>query len=231
MPSPSSGDSFEKPSSLKAAVEQGGFEKIGQRVRRHRQTSGLSLSDLSDRAQISKNTLLRLERGQKIQIASLKRIARALGLKIRNLLEDDVESFIIATHRRSDDRWFDMNTFLNLKRSAPLDAGEETQTNPGVIPFCLLKSRFPSGEFNPNLVRITEATKPKSHRGEEFVFVLEGKMALCFDNYRVVLEERESTLFFASETHWYEPVGGAPCLALSIVFDPFPADWPYEPDC
>ena len=215
-----------RPISLKEAVEEAGFEGIGQRVRRRRTDLGLSLNEVSDRAEVSKNTLIRVERGQSIQIASLKRIARALQFKVRDLLEDQSESSVIAVHRRSDDLWFNMNEFINLASSSPLPDQVNLQDQQGVIPFCILLSRFHSGKFNPNLVVVTEPTKPRSHLGEEFVFVLEGDLGVCFDRNRIDLGPRESALFFASERHWYEPIGDKPAQILSIVFDPFPTEWP-----
>ncbi len=215
-----------QPISLKEAVELAGFEGIGQRIRRRRTNLGLSLSDVSQQAEVSKNTLIRVEKGQGIQIASLKRIARALQFKIRDLVEDQSESSIIAVHKRENDLWFDMNHFIDLANSSPLPDQIHVDSQRGVIPFCILLSRFHSGKFNPNLVVVTEPTKPRAHLGEEFVFVLEGEIAVCFDRNRMDLGPRESALFFASERHWYEPIGDRPAQILSIVFDPFPTEWP-----
>jgi transcriptional regulator with XRE-family HTH domain len=216
----------ERPISLKTAIEQAGFEGIGQRIRRRRTDLGLSLNEVSELAEVSKNTLIRVEKGQSIQLASLKSIARALQFKIRDLLEDQSESSVIAVHRRPDDVWFDMNGFINLATSSPLPNQDHPETEPGVIPFCILLSRFQSGKFNPNLVIVTEPTKPRAHLGEEFVFVLEGELGVCFGRNRIDLKCQESALFFASERHWYEPIGETPTRILSIVFDPFPTEWP-----
>lgn len=215
-----------RPISLKEAVELAGFEGIGQRIRRRRTNLGLSQNEVSDQAGVSKNTLIRVERGQAIQMASLKGIARALQLKIRDLVEDQSDSSIIAVHKRDNDLWFDMNQFIDLANSSPLPDQADLESQRGVIPFCILLSRFQSGKFNPNLVIVTEPTKPRAHLGEEFVFVLEGEIGVCFDRNRIDLGQRESALFYASERHWYEPVGDHPAQILSIVFDPFPTEWP-----
>jgi len=215
-----------RPISSKEAVELAGFEGIGQRIRRRRTNLGLSQNEVSDQAEVSKNTLIRVERGHPIQMASLKRIARALQFKVRDLVEDQSDSSIIAVHKRENDLWFDMNRFIDFAHSSPLADQSAVEAQRGVIPFCILLSRFHSGKFNPNLVVVTEPTKPRAHLGEEFVFVLEGELGVCFDRNRIDLGPRESALFFASERHWYEPIGDKPAQILSIVFDPFPTEWP-----
>lgn len=210
---------------LRALVNDNGFERIGQRVRRLRQHLGLGLRDLAALADVSKNTLLRLEQGQSVHLSTLRRVCRALKIKPGQLVASELESSVIATHRRSDDQWFDMNCFKHALISTPLTPADiqnaEHDTN--ITPFNIIWSRFSNGRFNPNEIMLFHSTRARSHRGEEFVYVLEGAIDVVLASRTVSLERGESALFYAAEEHYYRPAGELrPARVLSIVFDPFP---------
>ena len=211
---------------LRTLVNANGFERIGQRVRRLRQHLGLGLRDLAAMADVSKNTLLRLEQGQSVHLSTLRNVCRALKIKPGQLVASELDSSVIAVHRRQDDRWFDMNTFTHFQESRRLSDKDiaHAQQDPEVIPFNIIWARFSNGRFNPNEIMLFHPTRARSHRGEEFVYVLEGEIEVVLASRTVTLAQGESALFYAAEEHYYQPVGEQrPARVLSIVFDPFPA--------
>lgn len=211
---------------LRTLVNANGFERIGQRVRRLRQQLGLGLRDLAALADVSKNTLLRLEQGQSVHLSTLRSVCRALKVKPGQLVAMEQDSSLIAVHLTDDDKWFDMNTFTHFQQSRQLTPEEiELARNDGeVIPFNIIWARFSNGRFNPNEIMLFHPTRPRSHRGEEFVYVLDGAIEVVLASRTVALQQGESALFYAAEEHHYRPVGEQrPARVLSIVFDPFPA--------
>ena len=74
---------------------------LGERVKRLRQSQGLSQSELARRCQVTQAAISRLESGrmQDIQTAIARRLARALGTSVDHLIgtfEDDEAEVLAA---------------------------------------------------------------------------------------------------------------------------------------
>ncbi len=66
------------------------MEKIGRRITRRREARGLTKTALARKAGITRATLVRIEDGTHTPMMNtLQRIAKALGVKVRDLLPKD----------------------------------------------------------------------------------------------------------------------------------------------
>jgi len=211
---------------LVAYIQDRGSVLIGQRLRRCRESRELSLRDVSAISGLSKNTVLRAEQGLPIQIDSLINICRGLKLSVVDLVSQDCENHAkAAIHRAKNDAWYDMNNFVptNIQPLSEEYRKFLSQQNNGVTAFNPLWSRSNHGKFNPNIVELNHQTPRRSHRGEEWVMVLEGHVRLTIGIRKIDLGRYESCFFNAGEQHHYEPLGETlPVVLLSIVLDPFP---------
>ncbi len=207
---------------LKTLIETVGFEAIGQRVRRIRNRSNLTIRDLAEKAQVSKNTLLSLEQGNPTHISTIKVICKALKMKPEELTGPEfVQPSVVSLHHVEDSMWFDMNTFNMGEENNPLSP--EQRSEAAVTPFCHLQSKFPNNKFNPHVVELHNPTPVRSHRGEEFVYVLSGSVRINVGTQSFDLKEGESICFWAAESHNYEPLSEFGTVKLlSIILDPFP---------
>lgn len=207
---------------LQELINAAGAEVIGQRIRRIRLRAKMTIRELADLAQVSKNTLLSLEHGKATHVSTVRVICRALKLKPEDITSVDfVQPAVVAVQRKADQIWHDMNTFINGIENAPIT--KNLENDPAVTPFCLLRSRFSDGRFNPNVVELNHATPSRSHRGEEFVYVLEGTLRVTVGVQVFELIEGDSICFWAAKLHNYEPIGDLrPTRILSIIIDPLP---------
>ncbi|MBL8048716.1 MAG: helix-turn-helix transcriptional regulator [Chthonomonas sp.] len=203
-------------------VEQLGYGVLGQRLFRARTYHDLSVRDLADRAQVSKNTITRIEKGLPVHIETLRILARALKLKPENLVaaEFDVGN-TVSVARTTTGRWFDLATYTGSMPTSPELSADPDQWASDAQPFSPLASRDIEGRFNPNLIVLRAPTERRSHRGEEFAYVLTGRLRVVFDDRAVELEAGDSIYFWAAESHRYEPISEDVKL-LSIVLDPVP---------
>lgn len=64
----------------KAVGDAAALKELGARLARHRLNQGLSQEALAEEAGVSRNPVLRAERGESVQLTSLVRILRTLGL-------------------------------------------------------------------------------------------------------------------------------------------------------
>jgi transcriptional regulator with XRE-family HTH domain len=60
----------------------------GDKVRWHRDRLGWTIDDLAEKAEVAKGTVLRAEHGEDIRPSSGRRIARALGAEIPDLVPE-----------------------------------------------------------------------------------------------------------------------------------------------
>jgi transcriptional regulator with XRE-family HTH domain len=68
-------------------VEQALRQRVGARIRQQRETRKLSQTALAAKARIGRITLIRIETGtQDPTLTTLARLARALGVRLRDLL-------------------------------------------------------------------------------------------------------------------------------------------------
>jgi transcriptional regulator with XRE-family HTH domain len=81
-------------------------DPLGRRIRTLRRVKGLTLRELSGRANVTESFLSQVERGQTSpSIGSLRRIAAGLGESIGSMFDDDSEPGVLL--RRSDRRVVD----------------------------------------------------------------------------------------------------------------------------
>ncbi len=209
---------------IKELIHQVGFTVLGQRIRRIRSVRGLTIRELAAKAEVSKNTLLRLEKGEPTHISTVAQLCRALKVTPQQLTSQEfIEPSVVAVHRKEHDVWFNMNAFTSVMQPSltPEERARAPQ-DPAITPFCLIRSRLGDGVFNPNVIELFHPTPRRSHRGYEFMYVLEGASRVVINTDEYVLTAGESICFWASEEHHYEPVGEDSVRVLSIVVDPLP---------
>ena len=200
---------------------------VGQRLRRARQRQGLSVRDVAVQADLSKTSVVRLEAGGVVRPSTVVRVCAALGLHVSRLVDlADEDGGPIAVHRAGDDRWVDMANAAAgplLGADRPLSAPErERAVSEGVaVPLCLVRSRLPGGRVLPTVLDVHRPSETRSHPGEEFVYVLSGRLRLEVGEHAVELGEGESATFWSAEPHRYLPVSqeGTPARVLSVRID------------
>jgi quercetin dioxygenase-like cupin family protein len=146
------------------------------------------------------------------------RVCRALAIHVERLATIGEDSLTRAVvHRRADDRWVDMadaasGPLLGLAR--PLTAKERARAvADGVdVPLCILQSRLPAGRVFANVIEAHAESVPRSHPGEEFVYVLSGRARVSVGEEGYTLEEGEALTFFSAETHRYAPADPPPAV-------------------
>ncbi len=199
-------------------------ETLGGRLRRARAGQGMSIRDLASRAGISKNSVVRLEQGRGTHPMTVLRVCTALGRHIERLIEgtgDEVQ--LAAPHRLADDRWYDMTDFGAGPLAAaerPLDSAERrkaVEAGEAVVPLNILKSRLPDGKVLPTILELYSPSPTSSHAGEEFVYVISGRVRVGVGPESYVLETGESLTFHSAEPHVYAPEADAiPSRLLSV---------------
>jgi len=202
---------------IEALVSRVGAAVIGDRVRRVRTSMGLSIRDVATQSGLSKTSVVRLEQGGASRAATLVRVCDVLGLHVDGLSAAGAGEEVMAVHRAGDDRWYDLGDVAG----APLPAGDAPHTgevgrDAVDVAVDLLRSRLPRGRVLPTILEVHRQSAVRSHPGEEFVYVLAGRLRLSVGASVVVLTEGESVCFLSGEPHSYAPAGRGPARVLSV---------------
>ncbi len=196
----------------------------GGRLRRAREAQRLSVRDAAEAAGLSKTSVVRVEKGEEARPITILKMCAALGLHVERLAVPE-EAGSVAIHRREDDRWFDMVDFgagTLGGEDRPLSEAERAAfvRDGARAPLLMLHSRLAQGKVLPSVLELYETSEPRSHPGEEFVYVLAGTAKIGVSGIDYVLEEGESMEFWGTEPHSYGPAGEVPARVLSVRINP-----------
>lgn len=182
---------------------------VGQRVRRRRLQRGYTLAGMSARTGLSKGYLSRIENGRKLPpLDTLQRLARALGTDLAILLSSDPCADLASTPTFSVVR-----AAQRARTSPPEDAcGYACRQLVAADVGCALR---------PYLLQLPTGVDEHmffAHDGQEFMFVLEGRIAWMIGTECIVLEPGDALLLDSRIEHHARAVDG-PAQAL-VVFAP-----------
>jgi quercetin dioxygenase-like cupin family protein/DNA-binding XRE family transcriptional regulator len=185
---------------------------------------GLSIRDLAATAEVSKNSVVRVEQGGTPQPTTILKLCAALGIHVASLAKPPSDAHSMAIHRHEDDRWYDLTDFgAGPLADRPLSSEERREfVGAGAqVPLLILKNRLETGRLLPTVIELYQESERRSHPGEEMAYVLEGTARILVGDEEVVLQAGECVTFWSAEEHAYAPAGGSPLpvRVLSIRID------------
>lgn len=179
---------------------------LGQRVAALREIRGMSLRSLSHEAGVSSSFLSQLENGRtNASVASLRKIAAALGVSPAQLLDDKL------AHTRGVLRARDRPTL-------PLEGAEKF-----VVALPPLRNlEVYAGHFEPG--GSTGADAYSHGRAQEILIVTEGEIVLELAEERYVLQVDDSVEFHSSVPHRVANESAADARVIWINSPPTPEE-------
>jgi len=172
---------------------------IGRRIKSLRKSHGLSMRELAARSSLSANAISLIERGKNSPtVSSLKRLAKAFGVSIQELFENNSEYSVVHIKHSEG---------MHIKK-----ANFETES---------LGYGLPNQQIEPYRIIIAPgvdtSSKVISHPGQEFVYCIFGKINYFIGNQQFNLCTGDSLLFDAQYPHgWCNP--NAEQVELLLVF-------------
>lgn len=195
-----------KPSPLSTALAEEARElRIGERLARFRKAKGLTLARLAAMTSISEATLSRAENGlSPLNAHSLYILARVLEVDVVAFFRSDAELF--AKGKRTVTR-----------------RGEGERGSTPRYDLELLCAELSAKRMVPSLNRVTarsleEADGLRAHEGEEFIYVLAGRVSVHTELYAPTVLARGDSMYFDSNmAHAYVSDGDEPVEILVVV--------------
>jgi transcriptional regulator with XRE-family HTH domain len=181
---------------------------VANNVRAARVRAGLSLEELSRRAQVSKGALVGLEKAQgNPNLATLVRLADTLGISVSALMQGPPQGRV---------------RIVTADAVAPLWTGEQGSqarlmlTTSGAAPVEVWRWQLEPGEEYPS--------HPHQAGVVETVNVTTGRMTLIVDSTEHTLEAGQTATFEGDTPHTYRGSGTETChLIMTVHLPPGPA--------
>lgn len=185
--------------------------KIGNKVRELRQKNRFTLQDLAAKTGLSKPFLSQIENDHVVPpIATLLKLAKALNVAMAFFFQDEVSTEKISI-TRSHERG-------RIERRPHHHKGEVSYI------YESLETRKPNKHMEPFLVefqsRDTSEMVFMSHEGEEFLFLLSGRVEFRTIDRVEVLEPGDSIYFESDLSHSFRCIGDEPAKAVAVVWSP-----------
>jgi len=176
--------------------------KLGPKIRRLRKHRGLTLKDIAEKTGYTESFLSQVEREiASPSISSLKKISLALGIALTHFFEDKCEP----------------QRILFLKRGE----GKKLNSAASKTVFRLLAPNVPEGRMEPLLIAMEpgsiQGKGRYSHKGEEFVFLIKGKMEVFVGDKKYVMEEGDSLYFNSSLSHGWNNIGQGRTVVIWVA--------------
>ena len=175
---------------------------LGDKIRKNRLEKGLNLKELASKTDLTASFLSQVERGlAEPSITSLRKIAEALDVPIFYFLLDDKSSNPVVRKNERKILKFPESQLVFELLSPDLNRQME-----------IMLTRLEVGG--------SSCDQPLSHPGEEFIFILQGKMEMIVGEETFILEEGDSIYYFAAIPHKSISVGDDELIYISAITPP-----------
>jgi transcriptional regulator with XRE-family HTH domain len=185
---------------------------VGQKISSIRKQKNISIEELSERCGFSTEMMDQIEKNETIpSLGHLIKVARALGVRLGTFL-DDMERLGPVVSRKEEVR---PGTSFSTKNS-------KSRENLNFYPLAGDKS---GRHMEPFIIDISPSTAPytgqSSHEGEEFIYVLAGKVEISYGKEVYTLSEGDSIYYDSVVEHHVHTASDAPARILAVVYAPF----------
>ena len=177
------------------------IKDIGMRLRFMREDNDITTKEMAEKLNIAENDYIAFENGEKdFQFSFIYNAAAALGIDVLNLISGDSPTLSMCCMVKKGNGY-------SVKRAHEYD-------------YKHLAYTFRDRRAEPYLVTITPDEKPPvmhGHEGQEFNYVLSGKMKLYIGDISYELSKGDSIYFDGSIPHAEVALGEKPAEFIAVV--------------
>ncbi len=186
--------------------------KVGEKITSLRKKTGLTVDALAEKSGLTKIVVSQIESDVvSPTVAALIRIAKALDKDVNYFFqEEEPENIRIEVVRKSERKK------VQRKRSSG--------SHPVSYSYQSLAYRKAHKHMQPFLVEfdidVEEEAEMLTHDGEEFLFLLEGRLEMHTDSEVIILKEGDSVYFESSIPHCFIGKGSVKPKAVVSIYTP-----------
>jgi transcriptional regulator with XRE-family HTH domain len=187
--------------------------RIGSKLKSLRTQRGLTLQEMAKKMHLSPSFFSRVENGQVMpSIHTLLKIAETLKTDVGVFFQEFEERGYVVSRRGrrrvvlADEGRFDGSP--SERRSYDAELLADGMENRFMLPLLV------------TLVKKDPDIKPYAHGGQEFIYLLEGKVEANLGGDKVMLEEGDTILYDGNIPHRFLSLSKKPARALAVLVAP-----------
>ena len=182
---------------------------LGQKIKNLRQRQGLSLPQVAEKAGLSEPLMAQIE-GEVVAppVATLLKISRALNVNIGYFFQDqDAEKRAVIVPRNERKKVF-----------------RRIHEEPSKVGYYYESLAYPKADKHMEPFHVTFEVKEKedlvflTHKGEEFIYVLDGQLEFSYENEIYSLSPGDSLYFDSTLPHAFRAVGKKHATAIDVIY-------------
>ncbi|MFA9391715.1 MAG: helix-turn-helix domain-containing protein [Prolixibacteraceae bacterium] len=184
---------------------------LGGKIKRIREFKNLSVEELADRTGLDVEQIMLIEENTfHPSLAPLIKIARALSVRLGTFLDDDEQLGPVLSRKKEKNKGASFSN-KNIDARAHLDffALASGKSGRHMEPFIVDVHAKAGGQYTSS-----------SHEGEEFIFVLEGKIAVTYGKESYVLDVGDSIYYDSIVEHHVHCANDNSAKILAVVYTP-----------
>ena len=182
---------------------------LGQKIKTLRQRKGLTLQQIADKTSLSVPLLSQIESEVVAPpVATLLKISKALNVNIGYFFQEEESGKRTVIVRKNERK----QIFRRIHE------------DPSKVGYYYESLAYPKADKHMEPFQVQFEVKKKedlvffNHKGEEFVFVLEGQLECNYEDETFLLETGDSLYFDSSFPHAFRAVGKKNALAIDVIY-------------
>ena len=184
---------------------------VGEKIKSLRESRSISMEDLAQRSGLALEQIERIEGNIDLpSLAPLIKIARVLGVRLGTFLDDQDETgSAICRKAEAGDSISFSNNAIQSRKHMEYHSLAKAKSDRHMEPFIIDVDATDDIDFVLS-----------SHEGEEFIFVMEGVMEVCYGKNTYLLEAGDSIYYDSIVPHHVHGYQGQAAKILAVVYTP-----------
>ena len=184
---------------------------VGEKIKSLRESKGISMEELAERSGLAIEQVERIENNIDLpSLAPLIKIARVLGVRLGTFLDDQDETGpAICRKADASDTISFSNNAIQSRKHMEYHSLAKAKADRHMEPFIIDVDATDDIDFVLS-----------SHEGEEFIFVMEGVMEVCYGKNTYLLEAGDSIYYDSIVPHHVHGYRGQAAKILAVVYTP-----------
>jgi transcriptional regulator with XRE-family HTH domain len=180
-------------------------KSISSNIKKIRKQKKMTLQELADRTGLTKGYLSKVERSEKAPpYSTLNRIAGALGVEVTTILKKDIAPLQ------------DTSFFFGKKADEQVIC--ETTDFAG-YDYVVLGAGKPGKNMEPFIIYAPfEITRMYKHEGEEFFYIMEGRLEFIYGDKTCIMEPGDHVYFDSRIPHSGRSLGDKKAKLMVVIY-------------
>ena len=176
---------------------------IGEKIRKIRESKGLSLEEVAEKTGFSKEFLEKIENGEvSPPLCTIVKLSKALDTMVANLFSEPGEKNYCV---------------MRVKEQKVVPRASSTGYNYRYIPLATGLKEMHMEAF---IVKLLPGSKEEKsvHDGEEFIYVLDGEVKVVIGDKEETLKMGDTIYYLSSTPHFITTNTDKPALILAVIY-------------